>query len=450
MEDKIEDKIKVFMDEVIDRNGHEPEFIQAVQEVAETVIPYIAQNDIYYGKNILLRMVEPERLISFRVAWIDDDGEIHVNRGYRVQMNSAIGPYKGGLRFHPTVNASVLKFLAFEQVFKNSLTTLPMGGGKGGSDFDPKGKSDEEIMRFCHAFMTELCRHIGPYTDIPAGDIGVGAREIGFLFGMYKKIRNEFSGVLTGKGLSWGGSLIRPEATGYGTVYFADSMLKTKNETFEGKKVVISGSGNVAQYAAEKVLHLGGKVLTLSDSGGFIYDKDGIDEGKLAFVMDLKNNKRGRISEYVDKYPSAEFHKGETPWNVACDIALPCATQNELDGDAAETLIKNGCIAVAEGANMPSTPEAIHAFHNSKILFAPGKASNAGGVATSGLEMSQNSLRISWTREEVDKRLKGIMSDIHDSCVEYGDEDGYCNYVKGANIAGFVKVADAMLAQGVI
>lgn len=450
MEDKIEDKIKVFMDEVIDRNGHEPEFIQAVQEVAETVIPYIAQNDIYYGKNILLRMVEPERLISFRVAWIDDDGEIHVNRGYRVQMNSAIGPYKGGLRFHPTVNASVLKFLAFEQVFKNSLTTLPMGGGKGGSDFDPKGKSDDEIMRFCHAFMTELCRHIGPFTDIPAGDIGVGAREIGFLFGMYKKIRNEFSGVLTGKGLSWGGSLIRPEATGYGTVYFADSMLKTKNETFEGKKVVISGSGNVAQYAAEKVLHLGGKVLTLSDSGGFIYDKDGIDEGKLAFVMDLKNNRRGRISEYVDKYPSAEFHKGETPWNIACDIALPCATQNELDGDAAETLIKNGCIAVAEGANMPSTPEAIHAFHNSKILFAPGKASNAGGVATSGLEMSQNSLRISWTREEVDKRLKGIMSDIHDSCVEYGEEDGYCNYVKGANIAGFVKVADAMLAQGVI
>ena len=450
MEEKIEDKIKAFMDEVITRNGHEPEFIQAVQEVAETVIPYIVQHDIYHGKNILLRMVEPERLISFRVAWIDDDGEIHVNRGYRVQMNSAIGPYKGGLRFHPTVNASVLKFLAFEQVFKNSLTTLPMGGGKGGSDFDPKGKSDDEIMRFCHAFMTELCRHIGPNTDIPAGDIGVGAREIGFLFGMYKKIRNEFTGVLTGKGLSWGGSLIRPEATGYGTVYFADSMLKTKNETFEGKKVVISGSGNVAQYAAEKVLHLGGKVLTLSDSGGFIYDKDGIDEGKLAFVMELKNNKRGRISEYVDKYPSAEFHKGETPWKVACDIALPCATQNELNGDDAKTLIKNGCIAVAEGANMPSTPEAIHAFHDAKILFAPGKASNAGGVATSGLEMSQNSLRISWTREEVDKRLKGIMSDIHDACMQYGDEDGYCNYVKGANIAGFVKVADAMLAQGVI
>jgi glutamate dehydrogenase (NADP+) len=447
----MEAKIKAFMDEVITRNGHEPEFIQAVQEVAETVIPYIAKQDIYNGKNILLRMVEPERLISFRVAWIDDDGEIHVNRGYRVQMNSAIGPYKGGLRFHPTVNASVLKFLAFEQVFKNSLTTLPMGGGKGGSDFDPKGKSDDEIMRFCHAFMTELCRHIGPNTDIPAGDIGVGAREIGFLFGMYKKIRNEFTGVLTGKGLSWGGSLIRPEATGYGTVYFADSMLKTKNETFKDKKVVISGSGNVAQYAAEKVLHLGGKVLTLSDSAGFIYDKDGIDEEKLAFVMDLKNNKRGRISEYVDKYPSAEFHKGETPWNVKCDVALPCATQNELDGDDAVVLIKNGCIAVAEGANMPSTPEAIHAFHDEQILFAPGKASNAGGVATSGLEMSQNSLRISWTREEVDERLKGIMADIHNACIEYGkEENGYCNYVKGANIAGFVKVADAMLAQGVI
>ena len=439
------------MDEVKARNGHEPEFIQAVQEVAETVIPYIVQHDIYHGKNILLRMVEPERLISFRVAWVDDKGEIHVNRGYRIQMNSAIGPYKGGLRFHPTVNASVLKFLAFEQVFKNSLTTLPMGGGKGGSDFDPKGKSDDEVMRFCHAFMTELCRHIGPNTDVPAGDIGVGAREIGFLFGMYKKIRNEFTGVLTGKGLSWGGSLIRPEATGYGTVYFADSMLKTKGESFEGKKVVISGSGNVAQYAAEKVLQLGGKVLTMSDSGGYIYDKDGIDADKLAFVMDLKNNKRGRISEYADKYPSAEFHKGETPWKVTCDVALPCATQNELHGDDAATLIKNGCIAVAEGANMPSTPEAIHAFHDAKILFAPGKASNAGGVATSGLEMSQNSLRISWTREEVDQRLKGIMADIHDSCIEYGqEENGYCNYVKGANIAGFVKVADAMLAQGVI
>ncbi len=439
------------MDEVRTRNGHEPEFIQAVQEVAETVIPYIAKHEIYNGKNILLRMVEPERLLSFRVAWVDDDGEIHVNRGYRIQMNSAIGPYKGGLRFHPTVNASVLKFLAFEQVFKNSLTTLPMGGGKGGSDFNPKGKSDDEVMRFCHAFMLELNRHIGPNTDVPAGDIGVGAREIGFLFGMYKKIRNEFTGVLTGKGRSWGGSLIRPEATGYGTVYFADSMLKTKNDSFKGKNVVISGSGNVAQYAAEKVLHLGGKVLTLSDSGGYIYDKDGVNEEKLAFVMDLKNNRRGRISEYVGKYPSATYHKGRTPWEVPCDVALPCATQNELDGNDAKTLIDNGCVAVAEGANMPSTPEAIHAFHEAQLLFAPGKASNAGGVATSGLEMSQNSLRISWTREEVDDRLKGIMEDIHDSCIEYGkEENGYCNYVKGANIAGFVKVADAMLAQGVI
>lgn len=447
----MEAKIKGFMDEVIGRNGHEPEFIQAVQEVAETVIPYIAKQEIYYGKNILLRMVEPERLISFRVAWVDDSGEIHVNRGYRVQMNSAIGPYKGGLRFHPTVNASVLKFLAFEQVFKNSLTTLPMGGGKGGSDFDPKGKSDDEVMRFCHAFMTELCRHIGPNTDVPAGDIGVGAREIGFLFGMYKKIRNEFTGVLTGKGLSWGGSKIRPEATGYGTVYFAQSMLQTQNEGIDGKTVVVSGSGNVAQYASEKVMQLGGKVVTLSDSSGYIYDKDGLDTEKLDYVMDLKNNRRGRISEYTEKYKSAKFFKGEKPWGVPCDIALPCATQNELNETHAKTLIKNGCIGVAEGANMPSTPEAIHEFHEAKILFAPGKASNAGGVATSGLEMSQNSLRISWTREEVDERLKGIMKEIHDSCIEYGkEEDGYCNYVKGANIAGFVKVADAMLAQGVI
>ena len=447
----MEAKIKAFMDEIKSRNGHEPEFIQAVQEVAETVIPYIAKHKIYNGKNILLRMVEPERLISFRVAWVDDDGEIHVNRGYRIQMNSAIGPYKGGLRFHPSVNASILKFLAFEQVFKNSLTTLPMGGGKGGSDFDPKGKSDDEVMRFCHSFMTELCRHIGPNTDVPAGDIGVGAREIGFLFGMYKKIRNEFTGVLTGKGLSWGGSKIRPEATGYGTVYFAQSMLNTKGENFEGKTVVVSGSGNVAQYASEKVLQLGGKIVTLSDSGGYIYDKEGIDEEKLAFVMDLKNNKRGRISEYTEKYSSAEYHEGKTPWEVKCDIALPCATQNELDEKDAATLLNNGCIGVAEGANMPCTADAVHAFHKAKILFAPGKASNAGGVATSGLEMSQNSLRISWTREEVDERLKDIMEDIHDSCIEYGkDEDGYCNYVKGANIAGFVKVADAMLAQGVI
>ncbi|MDC6353010.1 MULTISPECIES: NADP-specific glutamate dehydrogenase [unclassified Robiginitalea] len=445
------DKIDAFMEEVTSRNGHEPEFIQAVQEVAETVIPYIAEQEIYSGKNILLRMVEPERLISFRVAWVDDDGEIHVNRGYRIQMNSAIGPYKGGLRFHPSVNASILKFLAFEQVFKNSLTTLPMGGGKGGSDFDPKGKSDDEVMRFCHAFMTELCRHIGPNTDVPAGDIGVGAREIGFLFGMYKKIRNEFTGVLTGKGLSWGGSKIRPEATGYGTVYFAQNMLETRNDSIEGKTVAVSGSGNVAQYAAEKVLQLGGKVVTLSDSGGHIHDPDGIDAEKLAWVMDLKNNRRGRISEYVKQYPGASYHKGKAPWHVACQVALPCATQNELNGEDAKTLIENGCICVAEGANMPSTPEAIHAFHDARILFAPGKASNAGGVATSGLEMSQNSLRISWTREEVDQRLKGIMSDIHDSCIEYGrEDDGYCNYVKGANIAGFVKVADAMLAQGVI
>ena len=447
----MKDKIEAFLDLVRERNGHEPEFLQAVQEVAETVIPYIAKHDIYNGKNILLRMVEPERLISFRVSWVDDSGEIQVNRGYRVQMNSAIGPYKGGLRFHPTVNASILKFLAFEQVFKNSLTTLPMGGGKGGSDFDPKGKSDNEIMRFCHAFMTELYRHIGHNTDVPAGDIGVGAREIGFMFGMYKKLNNTFTGVLTGKGQSWGGSLIRPEATGYGNVYFAENMLKTKGDSFDGKKVVISGSGNVAQFAAEKAIELGATVLTLSDSGGYIYDEEGIDTEKLQFVMGLKNNKRGRISEYVEKYPNAKYFAGERPWSVKCDIALPCATQNELNGEEAKALINNGCICVSEGANMPSTPEAIHEFNNAKILFAPGKASNAGGVATSGLEMSQNSLRLSWTREEVDARLKDIMEDIHDSCVEYGkNDDGTVDYVRGANIAGFVKVADAMLAQGVI
>lgn len=447
----MENIISGFMDLVKVRNQHEPEFLQAVQEVAETVIPYIIEHEIYYGKNILLRMVEPERVITFRVAWVADDGEIHVNRGYRIQMNSAIGPYKGGLRFHPSVNMSILKFLAFEQVFKNSLTTLPMGGGKGGSDFDPKGKSDDEIMRFCHSFMAELCRHIGPNTDVPAGDIGVGAREIGFLFGMYKKMRNEFTGVLTGKGRTWGGSLIRPEATGYGTVYFAQSMLNTHGgEGFEGKKVVISGSGNVAQFAAEKVLQLGGTVLTLSDSSGFIHDSEGINEEKLGHVMHLKNEKRARISKYIEKYPKAVFIAGERPWSISCDVALPCATQNELDGNAAKALIKNGCICVAEGANMPSTPEAIHAFHDAKLLFAPGKASNAGGVATSGLEMSQNSLRISWTREEVDERLKGIMADIHDSCIAYGKEGDYVNYVKGANIAGFVKVADAMLAQGVV
>ena len=396
-------------------------------------------------------MVEPERLISFRISWVDDSGEIQVNRGYRIQMNSAIGPYKGGLRFHPTVNASILKFLAFEQVFKNSLTTLPMGGGKGGSDFDPKGKSDNEIMRFCHAFMSELFRHIGPNTDVPAGDIGVGGREIGFMFGMYKKLKNEFTGVLTGKGASWGGSLIRPEATGYGNVYFADNMLKTKNDSFNGKKVVISGSGNVAQYAAEKAIELGAIVLTLSDSGGYIVDEDGIDTEKLKFVMDLKNVRRGRISEYVDQYPSAKYVGGERPWSVKCDIALPCATQNELNGEEAKQLIANGCMCVSEGANMPSTPEAIHEFQKAKILFAPGKASNAGGVATSGLEMSQNSLRLSWSRKEVDDRLKDIMEDIHDSCVKYGkNDDGSIDYISGANIAGFVKVADAMLAQGVV
>ncbi len=447
----MENKIEAFLDLVRERNGHEPEFLQAVQEVAETVIPYIVEHDIYHGKNILLRMVEPERAITFRVSWVDDQGEIQVNRGYRIQMNSAIGPYKGGLRFHPSVNMSILKFLAFEQVFKNSLTTLPMGGGKGGSDFDPKGKSDGEIMRFCHAFMSELCRHIGANTDVPAGDIGVGAREIGFLFGMYKKLRNEFTGVLTGKGLSWGGSLIRPEATGYGTVYFAQSMLKTKGQDLKGKQVVVSGSGNVAQYAVEKCLHLGGKVLTMSDSSGYIYDSEGINADKLAYVMELKNVKRGRISEYVDKYPKAKFVKGKTPWEVKCDIALPCATQNELHEADAKMLLFNGCMCVSEGANMPSTIEAVHAFQKAKILYAPGKASNAGGVATSGLEMTQNSLRFNWTREEVDLKLKDIMSNIHDSCIQYGKEqDGYINYVKGANIAGFVKVADAMLAQGVV
>ena len=444
-------KINAFMDLVKQRNHHEPEFLQAVQEVAETVIPYIVKNDIYHGKNILLRMVEPERLISFRVSWVDDSGEIQVNRGYRVQMNSAIGPYKGGLRFHPTVNASILKFLAFEQVFKNSLTTLPMGGGKGGSDFDPKGKSDNEIMRFCHAFMGELFRHIGHNTDVPAGDIGVGGREIGFMFGMYKKLKNSFTGVLTGKGASWGGSLIRPEATGYGDVYFAENMLQTKGDSFQGKTVVVSGSGNVAQYATEKATQLGAKVVTLSDSSGYILDEDGIDAEKLAFVMELKNVKRGRISEYLNTYPNAKFFKGEKPWSVVCYVALPCATQNELNGDHAKQLINNGCICVAEGANMPSTPEAIHEFQKAQILFAPGKASNAGGVATSGLEMSQNSLRLSWTREEVDEKLKQIMKDIHESCVAYGkNDDGSIDYIKGANIAGFVKVADAMLAQGIV
>jgi len=440
-----------FMDLVKNRNPYEPEYLQAVEEVAETVVPFILSNEIYNGKQILTRMVEPERVLMFRVPWINDEGEIIVNRGYRIEMNSAIGPYKGGLRFHPTVNLSILKFLAFEQTFKNALTTLPMGGGKGGSDFDPKGKSDIEIMRFCQSFMGELFRHIGPNTDIPAGDIGVGGREIGYLFGMYKKLRNEFTGVLTGKGMSWGGSLIRPEATGYGTVYFAQSMLETRGGTIKGKAVAISGSGNVAQYACEKATQLGAKVITLSDSSGYIYDEDGIDADKLAFVMDLKNNKRGRISEYVDKYPTAKFFAGERPWGVMCDVAMPCATQNEVNEEEAKLLLSNGCYVLSEGANMPSTPEAVHAFQAAKILYAPGKASNAGGVATSGLEMSQNSLRIIWAREEVDQRLKKIMSDIHDSCIKFGKrDDGYIDYVKGANIAGFVKVADAMLAQGVV
>jgi glutamate dehydrogenase (NADP+) len=442
--------LQSFMDTVSKRNANEPEFLQAVHEVAETVIPFIEKNPKYQGKMLLERMVEAERVIMFRVTWLDDKGNTQVNRGYRIQMNSAIGPYKGGLRFHPSVNLSILKFLAFEQTFKNSLTTLPMGGGKGGSDFDPKGKSDNEIMRFCQSFMTELCKHIGADTDVPAGDIGVGGREVGFMFGQYKRLRNEFTGVLTGKGISFGGSLIRPEATGYGCVYFAQSMLGTKGQSFEGKTVVVSGSGNVAQYAAEKAMQLGGKVVTFSDSAGYIYDAEGINEEKLAFVMELKNEKYGRISEYVAKYPNAKYVDGGKPWEVKCDIALPCATQNELNGEEAKQLLAGGCICVAEGANMPSTPEAVIAFQEAKILFAPGKASNAGGVATSGLEMSQNSLRLSWSREEVDERLKGIMSAIHTACITYGTEGEYVDYVKGANIAGFVKVADAMLAQGVV
>ncbi len=425
--------------------------MQAVTEVAETVIPFIEANPKYQGYNLLERMVEPERTIIFRVPWTDDQGQIQVNRGYRVQFNSAIGPYKGGLRFHPSVNLSILKFLGFEQMFKNSLTTLPLGGGKGGSDFDPKGKSDAEVMRFCQSFMTELARHIGRNTDVPAGDIGVGSREIGYLFGQYKRLRNEFTGVLTGKGLSYGGSLIRPEATGYGNVYFVQNMLATKGEEISGKTVVISGSGNVAQYAAQKAIQLGAKVVTLSDSSGYVHDPEGIDQEKLAFVQELKNVKRGRISAYAEAYPSAQFVAGKRPWSVVCDVALPCATQNELNETEAQTLVSNGCICVGEGANMPSTPEAIEVFHKAKILFSPGKASNAGGVATSGLEMSQNSLRLNWASEEVDARLQQIMNDIHQACVTYGtDHSGYVDYVKGANIAGFVKVAEAMMAQGVV
>ncbi|MAZ50364.1 MAG: NADP-specific glutamate dehydrogenase [Flavobacteriaceae bacterium] len=442
--------IENFIKEVENRNSHEPEFMQAVREVSETVIPYIVSKKIYHGKNILMRMVEPERVLMFRVNWVDDKGEIRVNRGYRVQMNSAIGPYKGGLRFHPTVNLSILKFLAFEQVFKNSLTTLPMGGGKGGSDFNPKGKSDGEIMRFCQSFMTELYRYIGPNTDIPAGDIGVGSREIGYMFGQYKKLKKEFTGVLTGKGLSWGGSLIRPEATGYGTVYFAEKMLNHVENSIKGKSVTISGSGNVAQYAAEKCIQLGAKVLTLSDSSGFIYDPDGINQEKLDFVMDLKNNKRGRISEYINKFKKAKFYKNKTPWTISCEVALPCATQNELNLIDAKTLVKNGCVCISEGANMPCTPDSIMFFKKNKLLYAPGKASNAGGVAVSGLEMAQNSLRFSWSRDEVDNKLKEIMFDIHNSCIEHGNENGFIDYEKGANIAGFIKVADAMLAQGVV
>ena len=443
-------KLNSFLREIEKRNSHEPEFMQAVKEVAEDLIPYIIKQDIYHGKNILMRMCEPERVLMFRVNWVDDNGEIRVNRGYRIEMNSAIGPYKGGLRFHPSVNLSILKFLAFEQVFKNSLTTLPMGGGKGGSDFDPKNKSDSEVMRFCQSFMTELFRHIGPNTDIPAGDIGVGGREIGYMFGQYKRLKNEFTGVLTGKGVSWGGSLIRPEATGYGTVYFAEDMLNYEGNSLKGKTVTISGAGNVAQYAAEKCLHLGGKVLTMSDSNGFIFDKDGINEDKLKHIMFLKNVKRSRISEYLKKYPNASYVKDKNPWSIKCDVALPCATQNELDHLDAKNLISNGCYCVAEGANMPCTIKAISEFKQNKILYAPGKASNAGGVAVSGLEMAQNSLRYSWSREEVDKKLKQIMINIHRSCLEFGKEKDYINYGKGANISSFIKVADAMLAQGVV
>ena len=444
-------EIEAFMDRVRAKNGHEPEFLQAVQEVAEAVIPYIDTHPKYKTAKILDRIVEPERTIIFRIPWLDDQGNVQVNRGYRVEFNSAIGPYKGGLRFHPSVNLSILKFLGFEQIFKNSLTTLPMGGGKGGSDFDPKGKSDNEVMKFCQSFMSELARHIGPDTDVPAGDIGVGGREIGYMFGQYKRLRNEFTGVLTGKGRNWGGSLIRPEATGYGTVYFAKEMLATKGESFNGKIVAVSGSGNVAQYACEKATQLGAKVVTMSDSEGYIYDADGIDAGKLAWVMDLKNVRRGRISKYAQQYPNAQFIAGKRPWEVKAQIALPCATQNELNGEEAKALIANGVMCVAEGANMPSTPEAIAAFQSAKVLFSPGKASNAGGVATSGLEMSQNSLRLSWSAEEVDQRLHGIMVSIHEACVKYGkDANGTVDYVKGANVAGFVKVADAMIDQGLV
>jgi glutamate dehydrogenase/leucine dehydrogenase len=440
-------KVEQFMAKVIAKNPSENEFHQAVHEVVESLFPFIEENPRYNG--ILERIVEPERVFIFRIPWLDDKGNYQINRGYRIQMNSAIGPYKGGLRLHPTVNLGILKFLAFEQVFKNALTTLPMGGGKGGSDFDPKGKSDNEVMKFCQSLMTELQKYIGPNTDVPAGDIGVGGREIGYMFGQYKRLRDEFTGVLTGKGLTWGGSLVRPEATGYGTTYFAEEMLKTRGDSFQGKTVVISGSGNVAQYATEKVTQLGGKVVTLSDSSGFIYDPSGIDKEKLAYIMELKNAKRGRIKEYAEKY-GCEYYEGEKPWRIKCDVALPCATQNEISLDAAKTLMANGCYCVSEGANMPSVSEAVELFIEHKILYGPGKAANAGGVATSGLEMSQNSLRLSWSREEVDEKLHSIMIEIHKTCVKYGKKADFVNYVDGSNIGGFVKVAEAMLAQGLV
>jgi len=441
--------VESFMESVISKNLGEDEFHQAVEEVVTSIWDYLQENPHYLHTKILDRLVEPERVIMFRVPWRDDQGKIQVNRGFRVEFNSAIGPYKGGLRFHPSVSLSILKFLGFEQIFKNSLTTLPMGGGKGGSDFDPKGKSDNEVMSFCQSFMTELFRHIGPVTDVPAGDIGVGGREIGYLFGQYKRIRNEFTGVLTGKGLNWGGSLIRPEATGYGCVYFAEEMLKTRNDSLKGKIVSISGSGNVAQYATEKVIQLGGKVVTLSDSSGSIYDSEGINKEKLEWIKNLKNNKRGRIKEYSEKF-GGEYWEGKRPWNIKCDVAIPSATQNEINKEDAETLVKNGCFCIAEGANMPSEPEAIDVYINNKILYGPGKAANAGGVAVSGLEMSQNATNIHWSREEVDNRLHSIMSSIHKACETHGKEDNFINYVKGANIAGFIKVADSMLDQGVV
>ena len=441
--------IENFMDRVKHKDPNELEFHQAVHEVIESLWGFLDSNKNYLHSGVLDRLIEPERVITFRVPWRDDRGSVNVNRGYRVEFNSAIGPYKGGLRFHPSVNLSILKFLGFEQVFKNSLTTLPMGGGKGGSDFDPKGKSDNEVMSFCQSFMTELSKHIGPNTDIPAGDIGVGGREIGYMFGQYKRIRNEFSGVFTGKGLNWGGSLIRPEATGYGCVYFVEEMLKNCNKTIEGKTVVVSGSGNVAQYATEKVMHLGGKVVTLSDSSGFIFDQDGLNEEKLNWVIDLKNNKRGRIKEYADEF-GCKYYEANRPWGIECDVALPCATQNEIDGKEAKELISNGLIALSEGANMPSNTDAVNVFQESNILFGPGKAANAGGVAVSGLEMSQNSMRIKWDRDEVDQKLLGIMKSIHTSCVENGENNNHVDYVKGANIAGFIKVADAMIDQGVV